>query len=1150
MSDLDARLASLSPTQQQVLEKLLKQRRAAGTAAADVLAGRTRADQPAPLSFGQERLWFLHRLDPDSSVYNVHTTIDVSGADAPTVRRAIAEIVRRHDTLRTTFKDSPAGAVAVVSPTLDLAMPAVDLSADAEDERERRLARLAADHAHEPFDLERGPLMRVALVELGDDARVLLVAMHHIVTDGWSMDVFANELAALTAAFGANQPSPLAPVTVRYADFAAWQRAQLQGARLDAELEWWRRQLEGAPPVLELPLDRPRPAVQSDEGAFQGCVLGSAASDQLRRLAAREGTTLFSVLLSAFCVWLYRLTGQADLVVGLPVGGRTRAELEPIIGFFVNTVVLRADVSGNPSFSAVVGRVRKTITDALAHQDLPFERLVAALAPSRHLSRAPLFQVMAQLLGSEALATDGSGPTTPGEIEFGTSLFDLSIDFIDTPDGIRSTVQYSTDLFEHATITRWLQGWLLLLEAVAEEPGHPIAALPVMTAAERAFVVETVNATATTFPPAPNVLALFESRVAETPDALALIAPDGTFTYAQLAARVSALAGTLAAAGAGPGTIVAICLDRSAAYVTSVLAVLQAGAAYTPIDTSTPAGRIDYVLSDTAAVALVTASALLDRLPARTCRTICVDDGKAFVASAPVRRAETGGSALAYVIYTSGSTGRPKGVMVPHSALLNFVRAAIDVYGLTSKDRVLQFASIAFDTSIEEIFGTLIAGGTVVVRTPTMLDSIGSLLAECAALGVTVLDPPTAFWHLLVQSLAAGEVRLPESVRLVIFGSERALPERLLEWDRVVGPRVRLMHGYGPTETTVVATVADLTTPHGGRTVTREVPIGRPIANMRMLILDPMGQPVPIGVHGEGWIGGEQVALGYLNQPDATAQAFAPDPVQPDRLMYRSGDRVSRLPDGQIMFHGRVDGQIKVRGYRVEPGEIESVLAQHPAVQACAVIGVNAPGGMQLVGCVTLSDGERASAAELRTFLEGTLPAYMVPSIAVLEAMPLTVTGKVDRARLETVALTFAHEPARVRRQPDTPVERAVAEVWTHVLARGDVGLDDDFFDLGGHSLLALQIVGRLAAHHGIDVPLRALFEHPRLEDFASVVAASPARGVMDRTIALAPADRLQYRAKLVDGQVIVSEALRRRLATLATPTRGSRTVDERRERE
>jgi amino acid adenylation domain-containing protein len=1136
MSDLDARLASLSPVQRQVLETLLKQRRAAGPAAAETLAGRTRPDQPAPLSFGQERLWFLHRLDPDSSVYNVHTTIDVSGAEAPTVRRAIAEIVRRHDTLRTTFKDTPAGAVALISPTLDIAVPVVDLSADAEDERERRLARLAADHAHEPFDLERGPLVRVALVDLGEGARVLLLAMHHIITDGWSMDVFANELAALTAAFAANQPSPLAPVTVRYADFADWQRAQLQGARLDAELTWWRHQLDGAPPLLELPLDRPRPAVQSDEGAFQGCLLGSAASDRLHRLAAREATTLFSVLLSAFCVWLYRLTGQADLVVGLPVGGRTRAELEPIIGFFVNTVVLRTDVSGNPSFSALVGRVRKTVTDALAHQDLPFERLVAALAPSRHLSRAPLFQVMAQLLGSEALATDDSSPTTPGVIEFGTSLFDLSIDFIDTPDGIRSTVQYSTDLFEHGTITRWLHGWTELLEAVAADPTVQVASLPVMPASERAFVVEEANATATTFAPAPNISVLFDARVAETPDALALIAHDGTFSYAQLAARVSALAGTLAAAGAGPGTIVAVWLDRSAAYVTTVLAVLQAGAAYTPIDTSTPAARIDYVLSDTAAVALVTTSTLLDRLPARTCRAICVDDEQAFVVSAPVRRPATDGSALAYVIYTSGSTGRPKGVMVPQSALLNFVRAAIDVYGLTSEDRVLQFASIAFDTSIEEIFGSLIAGATLVVRTPLMLDSIGTLLAECTALGVTVLDPPTAFWHLLVQSLAAGEVRLPESVRLVIFGSERALPERLLEWDRVVGPRVRLMHGYGPTETTVVATVADLTTPLGGRTLTREVPIGRPVANMRVLILDAMGQPVPIGVHGEGWIGGEQVASGYLNQPDATAQAFAPDPVQPGRLMYRSGDRLSRLPDGQIMFHGRVDAQIKVRGYRIEPGEIESVLAQHPAVQECAVIGVDAPGGMQLVGCVTMSDGQTATPAELRAFLEGTLPAYMVPLIAVLDALPLTVTGKVDRTRLASVALTLAQEPAKHRRNPDTPLQRVVAEVWTHVLARGDVGLDDDFFELGGHSLLALQIVGRLAAHHGVDVPLRALFEHPRLEDFVRVVAASPARGAIQRTIALAPADRQQYRAKLVDGQVIVPEALRRRLAALASP--------------
>lgn len=1135
MSDVAQRLASLSPEKRALLEKLLRQKSSASPAAS--IPRRAPGDEAAPLSFGQHRLWFMHRLDAESSVYNVHTTLDVSLFSADVTRQAIREIVRRHEILRTIFREERGHAVQVVLPEIALDLPLVDVSARAEAEREEVLEQLSDDIAHQPFDLQRGPLVRGTIVQLDTDERWLLIAMHHAVTDGWSMDVFNRELQALGEALTAGGPSPLPPLPIQYSDFAAWQRGQLQGAVLEQQLAWWKQTLDGAPPVLELPTDRPRPAVQSDEGAFQAVLLAAAPSARLRDLARREGTTLFNVLLTAFKVMLHRSTGQHDIVVGLPVGGRTRAELEPLIGFFVNTLVLRTDVSGDPTFTELVGRVRKTTTDALAHQDLPFEQLVAAVAPDRHLSRAPLFQVMVQLLGSDTLARDHEdGPTEPGDVEPGTSLFDLSIDFTDGRSGIRSVIQYSTDLFEHDTITRLLHNWRVLLEAAADDPDRRISQLPVMTTAEREYVVDTCNATTVEFAAVSNVAALFAQQVERSPDTLAVVGEDESLSYRELAGQVRRLAAELAHAGVGRDVFVGLFMDRTPSLIVSMLAVLEAGGAYVPIDPSTPPDRIRYIVDDTSAPILLTQSWLVDRLPAQRCLTVCVDRER--LPSPPAHAAASEGadpSSLAYVIYTSGSTGRPKGVTITNAALLNFARGAIAVYGFGPSDRVLQFASIAFDTSVEEILGTLLTGATLVLRTAAMMESIERFLAECAALGVTVLDPPTAFWHLIVQELISGAVRLPPSVRLVIFGSERALPERLLDWDRVVGRRVRLMHGYGPTETTIVATIADLTTPLDGRPSRREVSIGRPVPNTRVYVVDSYGEPVPVGVQGEALIGGAQVARGYLNQPETTSRAFVDDPFNPGERLYRTGDRVSRLPNGELLFHGRVDDQIKIRGFRVEPGEIESALAQHPAVQGCAVVGAPArSGGLQLVAYVVAEETSDVGPSELKAYLEAGLPAFMVPSAIVMVGdLPLTVTGKVDRNRLAEQAPEETRTSGRSR-APRSLVEQQVAAVWSFVLSAPDIGLDDDFFQLGGHSLLALQIVGRLRAEHGVEVPLRALFERPRLEDFARAVAEAPATAPGSLFGALAPVPRERFRARLENGVLIVPDALRQVLREYA----------------
>jgi amino acid adenylation domain-containing protein len=1127
LSDVSSRVAALSPEKRAALEKLIRQKGL--TLPFRPIVAREQSQGSSPLSFGQERLWFLHRLDPASAVYNVHTSVNISDFEADVVRRAVAEILRRHHILRTTFREEDGRVTQVVMPTAGMHIPLVDLGDWLAEEREEQLARLSDEMAHEPFDLVRGPLVRAKIV-LAEHVRLLLVTMHHIVTDRWSIDVFDQELQTLCNAFAAGKPSPLASLPIQYGDFAAWQRDQLQGPALDEQLAYWRCALEGAPPVLELPTDRPRPVAQTDQGAFQAVMLGRSPSDRLRELARREGATLFMVLLTAFKILLHRYTGQHDIIVGLPVGGRTRAELEPLIGFFVNTLVLRTDLSGDPAFTELLSRVRKTTTDALAHQDLPFEKLVATLAPDRHLSRAPLFQVMVQLLDSEAAAEEhGDGPTEPGEVERGTSLFDLSVDFTDSGHGIRSLAQYSTDLFDDSTITRLLQNWRVLLEAIADNPERRISEFSVMTAAERIQVIETCNDTGVELPVAENAHALFEQQVERTPDALALIAGSDRLSYRRLNDCANQLAVKLRRVGVGPEVIVGLCMNPSAALVVSMLGVLKSGGAYVPIDVFTPPRRIQFILEDTKTPVLLTESGLLDRLPADGCHTICLDRcdlSQEANTDLPVLAATA--ENLAYVIYTSGSSGRPKGVMITHGGLMNFALGATSVYGFCARDRVLQFASIAFDASVEEIYPALLAGGTVVMRTPDTLESVERLLTECGNLGVTVLDLPTAFWHLIVQELAAGTVRLPASVRLVIVGSERALPERLLQWDEAVGSGVRLMHGYGPTEVTVASTVADLTTPHGVRPVSREVSIGRPLPNVRLYVLDGYAQPAAIGVAGEAWIGGRQLARGYLNQPELTAQHFVDDPFCDGERAYRTGDRLSRLPDGQLLFHGRIDEQIKIRGYRVEPGEVESLLVQHADVQACAVIVVATRSvGLQLVAYVTVRASGVANVSTLRAFLEERLPPFMMPShIVILDRLPLTLTGKVDR---QALAAMGAYEPraGRAHRAPRSDIERQVAAVWSFTLGTGEVGLDDGFFELGGHSLLALQIVGRLRMEYGIDVPLRTLFEHPRLEDFARAVTEAAAAAPGSPAPLLAALPRERFSASLDDkGALVVPEAL------------------------
>jgi amino acid adenylation domain-containing protein len=1138
VSDLDRRLVGLSPEKRAALEKLLRRQ---GLAAPMLpMVRRERRGEPLPLSFGQQRLWFLDRLEPGSPVYNVHAGLRIAPGIGPdVVRRAIGEIVRRHEVLRTTFAEVDGRPMAVVAPALAIPLAVVDLTRIPSAEREQAFAALAHDASHRPFDLQRGPLLRTELVHVGDEPDVLLVTMHHIVTDGWSMDIFKAELAVLCRAFGAGHPSPLPPLTIQYTDFAAWQLDWLQGAVLEEQLAYWKRKLVGAPAMLDLPTDHPRPPLPSPDGAFQAMTLAPAASERLKALAQREGATLFMVLLAAFKILLRRYTGQRDIVVGSPVSGRTRREAEGLIGFFINTLVLRTDLSGDPSFPELLARVRATTTEALARQDLPFERLVAELAPERSLSHAPLFQVMVHLLTVGALTDDQEeGLTRPGDVQRGTALFDLSLDFWESPEGIRAIAQYNVGLFEDATIERMLGHLRTLLEGIADDPERRVSELPWMSAGERHQVLEEWNATARPYRLDVGISAQFEAQVDHTPEATALVFDGGTVTYAELNRRANRLAHRLRGMGIGPDTLVGLYMDHSAHTITAMLAVLKAGGAYVPMDEATPPARLRFMLEDSGAPVVLTQARLRERVPEGPWWCLSLD---AMAVELGAERSDNPGPQagpddLAYVIYTSGSTGRPKGVMIPHRALTNFVAAAREVYGIRHDDRVLQFSSIAFDIAVEEIFPALVSGATLVLRAEEM-ESIAVLLQRAAVAGVTVLDLPTAYWHELVRELAAGAVQLPGCVRTVISGGERLLPERLREWDVAVGDAVRLMQGYGPTEVTVVATVADLTRPRGRRELTKEVPIGRPVGNARVYVLDEDRRPVPVGVPGEAWVGGEGLARGYLNRPEVTAEVFLPDPFQPGtpERIYRTGDRVSFLPSGELIFHGRRDDQVKIRGFRVEPGEVHSVLSAHESVRESAVVAAAGPSGeTRLVAYVIPAAGAELDRAALRRFLAARLPSYMVPAAFVtLAALPLTVTGKLDRQRLP------APDPGgdadgREFRPPHSAVERTLATIWSSVLNVPRVGLDDGFFDLGGHSLLATQVVFRIREQLGVEVGLRLLFERPRLEDLALAVGAAPASGAGASVPPLVPLPRERYRARRHAGRALeVSSELRAELLEL-----------------
>lgn len=1091
--------AELAHRKTELVNYLKMAARAGQQSQAPAIVPNLRDGAPLPLSFAQERVWFLDQLEPGSAYYNIPVALRLKGQlKVSSLEQSLNAIVQRHEALRTTFGQSQGKAIQLIAPTLTLALPLIDLSALPEPERVQQLQKLARKEAQRPFDLTRGPLLRTTLMRLGNEEYVFLLNFHHIVSDGWSIGVFLRELAALYDAFSSGKPSPLSPLPVQYVDFACWQRQWLQDEVLEEQTAYWKQQLAGAPAVLDLPTDRPRPAAQTFRGVVHSLVLPKSLLQSLNSLCRQEQVTLFMTLLAAFQILLHRYAGQEDIVVGSPIANRNRAEIEELIGFFVNTLVLRTDFSGDPTFQQLLARVREVSLGAYAHQDLPFEKLVEVIQPPRDLSRSPLFQVMF-VLQNAPLPPSQLGDLTLGfvPLDIGTAKFDLTLYMAETEQGLRASLEYNTDLFDESTVTRMAEHFKRLLEAIISNPRQRLHELPLLTYYETDQLLIRWNDTKMDYPEDRSLVALFEKQVEQTPDAVAVVFAKRKLTYRELNKRSNQLAHYLGKIGVRPGALVGICMERSAEMVVGLLGILKAGGAYLPLDPTYPSERLRFMLEDSEAQVLLTyrnqaeesLQNLITQRPTSTwgngasslgtnLQILRLDkDWKAIsqATSANPREVSTAAD-LAYVIYTSGSTGKPKGVQISHRSVVNFLTSIRRQPGLTKNDVVLALTTLCFDIAGLELLLPLTTGARVVVLSREAAIDGKQLIRELERSQATVVQATPATWHLLLESGWQGNSNLK-----ILCGGEawsRDLAEQLL-------PRCgSLWNMYGPTETTIWSAVHQI---HPGQPVR----IGRPIANTQFYIVDSHLQPVPIGVPGELLIGGHGVGRGYLNRPELTEERFIADPFQqqPGARLYRTGDLARFLQNGEVEFLGRMDHQVKIRGYRIELGEIEAVLNRHPAVkQSAAMVHEIGPGDARLTAYVVPINAANASMADLRTFLQKELPDFMVPSsFHFLKTLPMTPNGKIDRKALPTV-LSATPEQKQSTVPPRNDIEKEVARIWSKLLGVDSISVKDDFFDLGGHSLLAVRLFAELEKQFEKKLPLATLFQARTLEQLAQAL--------------------------------------------------------------
>lgn len=1052
-----------------MIEQILARRKALSR---EPLAAQPRPEH-IPMSFAQERLWYIEQIGLANGAYNISGGIRFEGTlDVQALSKALGAIVERHEALRTRFPVHDAQGIQVIDAPEPVPLAPTDID---ECELVAQMTRIAS----QPFDLARDRLYRFTLFRLAPEVHALAIVMHHIVSDGWSIGVLVREMAALYNAFVSGKPSPLEPLPLQYADYALWQRRVVAADGLSHDLDFWRRSLAGAPAALELPTDRPRPPVQSSHGARIGVTVPASLVATLTGLARSENATLFMVLLSALQIVLSRWSGQSDIVVGSTIAGRDQAKVEPLIGFFINTVALRTDLSGNPTFRQVLVQVRNTTLDAYGHQAAPFDRVIAEVQPQRDASRHPIFQVLfvLQNLPERNLALDGLRVRSLGDGK-ATAKMDLSLNLRQVDGALRGTLEYATDLFDETTVRRLIGHWQNLLAQVAQDAERAIADLPMLTDAEREAILGPWSGAEAAYDGSPALLhQRFEAHAKRAPDALAVIAGEHRLSYHELDLRANGIAQRLRAAGVGPEVVVGLRIARSAELLIGLLGILKAGGVYLPLDPALPSQRVHDMLSDARATHLVTTASLAQDGIGKGLVAVAVDGGEPVEdawCDAPAVRTEP--DHLAYVIFTSGSTGRPKGVMATHRGAVNYLNFLCAHYALEREDRVLNVSGIGFDPSLRDLLGPLSSGGACVLVAGTeVLDAHRYWTTLCAHRVTRLLSITPSFLTLLcrvAQAQPAAHV-----LRDILTCGEPLDAKVVARVKEALGAAVRVVNQYGPTECTMSSTwhVAD-------GTQTGIVPIGRPLPNAQLFVLDSSMQPVPVGVTGELYIGGAGVTRGYLGRPDLSAERFVPHPFGHGARLYRTGDHVRWNTQGELEYIGRTDFQVKLRGVRVELNEIVSALNALPGIDQSAVL-VHGDGDDQKLVAYLVAGQQALSPERIAQALKVRLPDAMIPNAFVpIDAIPLTPNGKLDRAALPAPGTNMLRGRFAA---PESGTEQAVAEIFAVLLKLERVGRDDNFFMLGGHSLLATRVMAHIGERFGVKPTLRMLFERPTVAALA-----------------------------------------------------------------
>jgi len=1050
------------------------------------------------LSFAQQRLWVLNQMDGNSPAYNVPAALWLRGTlDVKAFERSFGEVTRRHESLRAVFEvNAETGEPQqLVHPWKPFQLELLDLSLIAEAEREQTAKRLANEEAQQPFDLAKGPLLRARLLKIEAEEHVLLLTLHHIVSDMWSTGILTRELITLYEAYSQGQESPLPELPIQYADFAHWQRTRMTGGILERQLAYWLEQLKGPLPVLELPTRGPRPSRHSTRGAERVCRLERELMDALKSLSQREGVTLFMTLMAAFKVLLYRYSGQPDIIVGTPIANRNRREIEGLIGLFINTLVLRTDLSGEPTFRELLARVKEVALGAYANQDVPFEKLVEELQPVRDMSRSPLFQVMFALQNvPQQEAQTPHLSIAPFPLDLVTAKFDLTVPMLETKEGLVGTWEYNTDLFDEPMIEQMIRHYENILRSVIADADQPISHIPILSQTERRQLLASSTDASTNNWKGASLHELFEAQVESTPKAVALVFEGRRLTYEELNCRANKLAHHLRSRGVGPDVLVGISVERSVDMVVGLLAILKAGAAYVPLDPAYPQQRLAFVLEDARITVLLTQQPMLDILPQTNIRTICLDRDWEMIDQEdqhnPLHRTE--GDNLAYVIYTSGSTGKPKGVMVTHANVVRLFEATDPWFHFDERDVWTFFHSYAFDFSVWELWGALLKGGRLVLVPYLVSRSPQAFYELVCDEQVTVLNQTPSAFRQFMQADEASAHRDGLALRLVIFGGEALDLQSLSPWfERHGDERPQLVNMYGITETTVHVTYRPLTKADSAKGTGSL--IGVPIADLQVYTLDKHLEMVPFHVAGEMYVGGAGVSRGYLFRPALTAERFIPNPFsgEPGACLYKTGDLARHLSKGDLEYLGRIDHQVKIRGFRIELGEIEAALYEQPAVKdAVVVVRDSGPGEKQLVAYLVSDQEQSSSVNEIRTLLKRKLPEYMVPAAFVmLERLPLTENGKVDRRALPAPGemrpdLEVAFVP------PRTFVEEVLADAWAEVLGLNQVGVDDNFFELGGDSIRSIQVLTK-TQKRGVSFSLQQLFEYQTVRQLAQQLTAN-----------------------------------------------------------